>query len=303
MTAPALPKSLVDNPRLDRWVGFESDRTVRVRTGKVELGQGVLTALAQIAAEELDVPPQRVRLVSGVTAQAPNEGYTAGSRSIEESGGAIRLVCAEVRKLFVDHIAASLGCQAGELSIDDGVVLRAGVPTGFDYWSLNEKIDLARPATGGAPVKRASELRVVGQSFARLDLPAKITGGAFVHDMATPDIKHARVVRQPRHSARLASIDEASIRRQLGEGVVLVRDGAFLAVVADDETVAVTAAETVRRHVAWEGGTAIPERGEAVLHGTGGRVHASIMRARREWVNRRMKAHPLQRVSSEELSA
>src|SRR5204863_447476 len=83
---------------LDRWVGFESDRTVRVRTGKVELGQGVLTALAQIAAEELDVPPQRVRLVSGVTAQAPNEGYTAGSRSIEESGGAIRLVCAEVRK-------------------------------------------------------------------------------------------------------------------------------------------------------------------------------------------------------------
>src|SRR5207248_10300521 len=146
MTAPALPKSLVDNPRLDRWVGFESDRTVRVRTGKVELGQGVLTALAQIAAEELDVPPQRVRLVSGVTAQAPNEGYTAGSRSIEESGGAIRLACAEVRALFLDHIATALGCAPAELTIADGVVLRDGAPTAFDYWSLNEKIDLARPA-------------------------------------------------------------------------------------------------------------------------------------------------------------
>ena len=93
MTAP-LPQSLTDNPRLDRWVGFEPDRTVRIATGKVELGQGVLTALVQIAAEELDVPSGRIRLVSGVTAQSPNEGYTAGSRSIEESGGSIRLVCA-----------------------------------------------------------------------------------------------------------------------------------------------------------------------------------------------------------------
>ena len=145
----ALTQSLTDNPRLDRWVGFESDRTVRIATGKVELGQGVLTALVQIAAEELDVPPARIRLLSGVTAQSPNEGYTAGSRSIEESGGSIRLVCAEVRSLFLEHIAGVLDCPRGELAIKDGAVLRNDVPTGFDYWSLNEKIDLARPATPG----------------------------------------------------------------------------------------------------------------------------------------------------------
>jgi nicotinate dehydrogenase subunit B len=257
MTAP-LPQSLTDNPRLDRWVGFESDRTVRIATGKVELGQGVLTALVQIAAEELDVPPARIRLVSGVTAQSPNEGFTAGSRSIEESGGSIRLVCAEVRGLFLDHIAGVLDCPRAELAIQDGAVLRNGVPTGFDYWSLNEKIDLARPASGTAPVKRPAEFRVIGGNLARLDLPAKITGEAFVHDMAPAGVKHARVVRQPRRGAQLKSIDEAAIRRATQGRVELVRDGDFLAVVVDDETIATQAIDVVRRNCVWDGGVAIP---------------------------------------------
>jgi CO/xanthine dehydrogenase Mo-binding subunit len=258
MTAP-LPQSLTDNPRLDRWVGFEPDRSVRIATGKVELGQGVLTALVQIAAEELDVPPTRIRLVSGVTAESPNEGYTAGSRSIEESGGSIRLVCAEVRGLFLDHIAGVLDCPRAELAIADGAVLRNGVPTGFDYWSLNEKIDLARSATGAAPLKRPADFRLIGHHLARVDLPAKITGGAFVHDVAPAGVKHARVVRQPRRGAQLKSIDEAAIRRATRDRVELVRDGDFLAVVADDETVAMQAVDVVRRHSTWEGGVAIPE--------------------------------------------
>jgi len=257
MTAP-LTQSLTDNPRLDRWVGFESDRTVRIQTGKVELGQGVLTALVQIAAEELDVPPARIRLVSGVTAQSPNEGYTAGSRSIEESGGSIRLVCAEVRGLFLDHIAGVLDCPRAELAIQDGAVLRNGDPTGFDYWSLNEKIDLARPATGAAPVKRPTEFRFIGGYLPRLDLPAKIAGAAFVHDVAPAGVKHARVVRPPRRGAQLKSVDEATIRRATHDKVELVRDGNFLAVVADDESVAMQAVDVVRRHRVWDGGIAIP---------------------------------------------
>ena len=258
MTVRPLPQSLTDNPRLDRWVGFDPDRTVRVATGKVELGQGVLTALVQIAAEELDVPPARIRLVSGVTAESPNEGYTAGSRSIEESGGSLRLVCAEVRGLFLAHIASVLGCPPAELAIEDGAVLRNGAPTGFDYWSLNEKIDLARPATGTAPVKRPADFRVIGKTLARLDLPAKVAGAAFVHDLAPAGLKHARVVRQPRRGAHLKSVDEAAIRRATQGRVELVRDGDFLAIVADDESVAMQAVDVVRRHCVWEGGIAIP---------------------------------------------
>src|SRR5437588_4662186 len=241
MTALVLPKNLVDNPRLDHWVGFEPDRTVRLSTGKVELGQGVLTALVQVAAEELDVPPARIRLVSGVTGQAPNEGYTAGSRSIEESGGSIRLVCAEVRGLFVDHIAGVLDCPRAELAIRDGAVLRNGVPTGFDYWSPNGKTDLARPATGTAPVKRPAEFRVIGGNLARVDLPAKITGSAFVHDMAPAGVKHARVGRQPRRGPQPKPIDEAAVRRRPRDRGERCRDGDFLAVVADDETIAMQA--------------------------------------------------------------
>ena len=152
----ALPRSLADNPQLDRWIGFEPDRTVRLATGKVELGQGVLTALTQIAAEELDVEPSRVRIVSGDTDHTPNEGYTTGSLSIEISGGSIRLVCAEVRRLFVQRLAAELRCDPAELAVVDGKFLRGQTDTDYDYWRLAPDVDLARDATGGAPVKHPS---------------------------------------------------------------------------------------------------------------------------------------------------
>ena len=104
MSAPTLPQSLVDNPRLDRWIRFQPDRTVRVATGKVEIGQGVVTALGQIAADELDLPLDRVAVLSGDTDAGPDEMYTTSSLSIEVSGGSVRLVCAEVRaKALLDR--------------------------------------------------------------------------------------------------------------------------------------------------------------------------------------------------------
>ena len=112
MTTPSknLPKSLLDNPLLGTWIGFEDTGRVRLATGKVEIGQGVLTALAQIAAEELDVAPARLRIVSGETPTSPREGFTSGSNSIAVSGASIRLVCAEVRALFLRHVADRLAC-------------------------------------------------------------------------------------------------------------------------------------------------------------------------------------------------
>ena len=105
--APTLPPLLAANPRLDHWVGFPEPGRVRVSTGRVEIGQGVLTAMRQIAAEELEVTLERILLQSGDTELTPNEGYTAGSQSIQFGGVALRLACAEVRALFLDHAAAS----------------------------------------------------------------------------------------------------------------------------------------------------------------------------------------------------
>jgi nicotinate dehydrogenase subunit B len=252
-----LPRSLSDNPRLDHWVGFEAGRTVRLATGKVELGQGVLTALVQIAAEELDVDPARVRIVSGDTERTPNEGYTTGSMSIETSGGSVRLACAEVRRRFVEQLAAELRCDPAELAVVDGKFLRGQAETGYDYWRLAPDVDLARDATGDAPVKHFSEHHVIGRNLARLDLPEKLAGAPFLHDLAPQGVLHARVLRKPRRGARLTGFDEAAVRR--AGPVDILREGDFAAFLSEREAVARAALDAARRTAKWEGGIDAPD--------------------------------------------
>src|SRR4051794_35534594 len=210
----ALPALLQQNPRLDQWVGFPARGQVRISTGRVEIGQGVLTAIRQIAAEELGVDPARILLQTGDTALTPNEGYTAGSQSIQFGGVALRLVCAEIREMFLDHAAAAFGYERAGLAVSDGAILDHGRPTGQDYWSLSGAIDLRRNASGGARIMKAQEYTIVGQSAARVDLAAKLFGEPiFLHDMKLDGMVHARVVRQPRPGATIAAIDEPAIRR------------------------------------------------------------------------------------------
>src|ERR1044071_1711623 len=181
---PALPALLQQNPVLNQWVGFPEVGKVLISTGRVEIGQGVLTAMRQIAAEELGVDPARIVLQTGDTALTPNVGYTAGSQSIQFGGVALRLVCDEVREMFFDRAAASFGYERGGLAVRDGAILDSGAPTGPDYWSLAGAVDLSRNATGRARVKKAGEYTVVGRNAARVDLTATVFGeAAFVHDM------------------------------------------------------------------------------------------------------------------------
>ncbi|MGB6537076.1 MAG: molybdopterin cofactor-binding domain-containing protein [Xanthobacteraceae bacterium] len=250
----ALPGILADNPRLDRWVGFTTPGMVAVSTGRVELGQGVLTAMAQLAAEELDVAVERIAIRSGDTDGAPNEGYTAGSQSMQAGGVALRQACAEVKALLVARAASALGCAAAELTIRDGRVWRNGSPTSHDYWSLAGTVNLATDAIGAALRKAASDYAIVGHSAPRLDLPAKIFGQPiFIHDMVLDGMAHARVVRQPNRGATLASLDEAALRRIARAPVEFVRDGNFLAIVGDDETAVEAAAAAASDHVVWRG--------------------------------------------------
>lgn len=254
MISNTLPKSLVDNPRLDRWLSFENNGRVRLATGKVEIGQGILTALAQIAAEELDVAPERLEITSGNTRLSPSEGFTSGSNSIFVTGRSVRLVCAEVRHLFLERAAAEIGCDAGELTIEDGRFLRDGHDTGHDYWSIRAKVDLARAATGAAPTKRPSEYRVVGRSMPRVDLTQKIAGAAFIHDLAPENVLHARVLHRPWRNARLVSFDENAVRRAALLPVEIVREGDLVMFTSDDETAAMRAWESARTSAVWEGG-------------------------------------------------
>ena len=265
MTTPALPGALADNPSLARWVSFPSPGKVAVNTGRVEFGQGVLTAMIQIAAEELDVALERIALESGDTKLTPNEGYTAGSQSMQMGGISMRQACAEVRALFLQHAAGKLGCAAKELSVRDGSIVRNGKPSGQDYWSLAGAVDLTGNATGAAARKPAADYTVIGQSTARVDLPAKVFGeAAFIHDMVLDGMVHARVVRQPNRGATIASVNEAAIRRAAKGPIEFVRHGNFLAIVGQDETAVEAAGAAAVNHVTWKGvERASPQQQEA----------------------------------------
>ncbi len=259
MISNTLPQSLIDNPILSQWIAFEEPGRVRVGSGKVEIGQGILTALTQIAAEELDVGFEQVHLVSGQTDVSPAEGFTSGSYSVAVGGASIRLVCAEVRSLFLDQVAEQLGCKVSELSIEDGQFLRAGKPTGHDYWSLAGKVALERRASGTAPVKRPSSYRIVGRSVPRLDLPAKVAGAAFIHDIMPDGLVHARVLRQPWRGARLVELDESAVRKAAKAPIDILREGDFVAFTAASEIAVMRAAEAARALARWEGGTPAPD--------------------------------------------
>src|SRR6185503_17805358 len=190
---------LADARRLTQRVHFERDGTVTIASGKVDLGQGISTALAQIAAEELGVDLGKVRILPASTAHSPDEGVTSGSLSIQDGGKGLRKACAELRELLR---------RSGKQS----------------YWDLEvEGIDI--PAD--APEKPATDYRVVGTSAPRSDLPGKFAGQpSYVHDLKVPGLIHARMVRG---AGRLQKLGEAPA------GVQVVRDGNFVGVLAERE--------------------------------------------------------------------
>ena len=247
-----LPLSIQNNRRPEKWLRFLPDRTVRLAVGKVELGQGNVTALAQIAAEELDIDLARISVLSGDTQDAPDEGQTTSSQSIEVSGRSVRLVTAEIRARIIDRVAQRLNCSPADVTVEDGVFRRGDASTGFDYWNFAAPEDFLHELQGATAPKPHTAYRVVGQPAPRRDLPAKVTGAAFIHDMVRPDMLHARVLRQPNRGAQLVGLNEAAIRRAAGGDIRIVRTGNFVAFVSADETVAQRAAAAAPAHAQWE---------------------------------------------------
>lgn len=256
----ALPPSLQRNPRLGQWLQFAVDGQVEVRSGKVEIGQGILTSLAQIVAEELGVPFSCVRMLAANTAFSPNEAVTSGSLSIQESGAALRQVCAEVRHLFLQATAQQWGVSTTALRMEDGVV---HAPDGrhSSYWAWARQADvLARQAEGLAlPVSAAVRSPVAGQSLPRSDLPDKIFGRSrYIQDLDLPGLLHGRMLRPPSPGATLLTVDSGPASRAEGVEVVL-RDGRLLGVVADSVAHADAALALLARSAQWREEANLPD--------------------------------------------
>ncbi|AFL53686.1 nicotinate dehydrogenase subunit B [Sinorhizobium fredii] len=255
----SLPGSLDDDRFLDSWIRIDAANSVTVFTGKAELGQGIRTALLQVAAEELEVDPAEIQLVTADTGRTPNEGFTAGSQSMQNSGTAIRNAAAQVRALLLAEAAKRFGVAATELKAENKSVL-ARDGRSVSYGELVSGQILHVEAQPQSTFKQPGTFRVIGKSLPRVDIPAKVTGQpAYVHDLRLDGMLHARVVRPPSPAAELTKFDSGGVEAMPGV-VSVVRDGSFLAVVAEKEFQAVNAMRTLAAAAKWQEQETLPDQ-------------------------------------------
>jgi len=241
--------SLERNPKLAQWLRVHRDGTVSIFSGKVEIGQGISTALAQIAAEELGITLDRIRMVTADTAASPDEGVTSGSLSIQDSGVALRRACAHARALLLESAAARLGVSVRDLQVADGAIRAADRSTSFWECADDALFDCEVDETTG--LRSPRDYRVVGKPAARRDLPDKIAGRPrFIQDMTLPGMLYGRMVRPPHDFAELISLDDSKLRSMPGLAAI-VRDGGFVGVLAEREDVAISAQRALRLTASW----------------------------------------------------
>ncbi|HEX5126595.1 MAG TPA: molybdopterin cofactor-binding domain-containing protein, partial [Rhodocyclaceae bacterium] len=251
-----LPGSLKTQPLLDGWIRIDADGRVTVFTGKAELGQGIKTALIQVAAEELVLAPDRIALVTADTERTANEGYTAGSHSMQDSGTAIRNAAAQVREILLGIAAQRLSVPRAQLTLDNGVIHGSG--RNVSYGELVTGDVLHVNAAPHSILREPASHFVVGKSVQRVDIPAKVTGGAaYLQDMRLDGMVHGRVIRPPSAQAVLKSIDTSGVERLPGV-LKVVRDGRFIAVVAQREFQAIAAMRVLAQNVQWDEHATLP---------------------------------------------
>jgi CO/xanthine dehydrogenase Mo-binding subunit len=257
--AGATQASGPDATQLDSWLSIDGSGDVTIFSGKVELGTGVRTALAQIAAEELELPFERIALIQGDTARTPDESYTAGSQTIQVGGVNVRMAAATARQVLVNLAAVRLDVPSDQLNLADGVISSIADPgRAVSYADLVGDQRFALPIDANVVTKDPSLYTVVGQPIQRVDLLPKLTGGvAYVQDLRLPSMLHARVIHPSGVNARLAQVNESSITGLPGV-LKIVRSGSFLAVVAEREEQAISAASQLQ--VTWDPGPALPSQ-------------------------------------------
>lgn len=253
-----LPGDLDKYPMLDSWIGIDARGRITVFTGKAELGQGIKTAFIQCAAEELDVDPGAITLITADTERTPNEGYTAGSHSMQDSGTAILNAAAQVRGILIELAAARLNLPADQLQAKGGSVI-ANDGRSVAYKDLVTGQELHRRAQPTSPLKDPKTFTVIGQSMPRIDIPGKVTGlPMYVQDMRPEGMLHARVVRPPNYGATLTQVNTTAVEKMAGV-VQVVRDGSFLAVAAQGEFQAIEAMQVLANAAQWQRGPDLPD--------------------------------------------
>lgn len=248
--------SLDQSPYVKQWLQMEDGKVV-VKTGKVDIGQRISTALMQIVSEELTLPYDRIKIASVRTGTSPDEGITSGSNSVEHSGKALRLASATLRAWLLGQLMDAAD-DPGDWHLHEGTFRQDGRNAGHDIVGLMDLHDF-------------SELKVDSQaivSLAKATMPQPPMRGLqdmvagkfiYVHDIDVPNMLHARVIRAPHARARLLTVDEAVVLRLKSEGISVVRDGAFIAVAGPKEWPVVQAALRLGVACDWDQNGGLPE--------------------------------------------
>jgi CO/xanthine dehydrogenase Mo-binding subunit len=264
---PAPAAKTVSPDQVDGFLGINADGSVLVYSGKVDLGTGVLTALTQIVAEELDVPMSHVTVVQGDTALTPDQGTTSGSFSIQNGGMQLRRAAATARRALLQTAAAELRLDVSALVIREGIV-SAKIPQNgarqLPIGTLVNGMSLALRLDHDAPLKAPTDYTTVGKPVLRLDIPGKVNGRfTYIQDFKLPGMLHGRVVRPSSMGASLVSYDQTSINHIPGV-VEVVRIGNFLGVVAQTEWSAIRAAQQLS--VTWSKWDGLPDEAKLWEH-------------------------------------
>ena len=264
--SPPLPGSLKNNSKLDAWINIHPDGKVTMLTGKVELGQGILTALTQIVSDELDIELKNIKVISGHTDLTPDEGVTSGSLSIQDSGTALRYACAEVRSMLIDAGSKKLNVGADTLIAEGGIIkMASNKAISVKYTDLLASVNYSVNATAKVQPKNSSSHKLIGFDLARRDIPGKVSGQPmYVQDLRLPKMVHARVIRPPAPRASLISFSKEQIEKLPGVLKVL-QDGSFLGVIAKREEQAVAAANALRAIAKWQTPNDLPPFGTALF--------------------------------------
>jgi CO/xanthine dehydrogenase Mo-binding subunit len=263
-TAPGTPPGppfgdLKAYPYLDSWIGIDEQGRVTVYTGKAELGQGITTALMQCAAEQLAVGPSAITMVLASTAQTPNEGYTAGSNSMADSGTAIFNAASQVRNILLGWAATDLGVDVAQLKAENGTI---SGPDGKSrsYGDLVKGRSLHAVATNQSNLIPPDQYKVMGKNVPRLDIPPKLTGESiFVQDLRMDNMVHGRVVRPPNYGATLSQVDTTAVEKMPGV-IKVVRQANYLAVAAEGEYQAILAMRALQQAAQWQSAKILPKQ-------------------------------------------
>ena len=260
-TFPVLrPAKAVAKDLVDAFISLEPNGKVTIFVGKVDLGTGTKTAMAQMAADELDVAFEQIEMVMGDTATTPDQWMTGANLTIAQGGGELRKACATARAALLARASSKLGAPVDQLQVERGIVRIKSDPSKTvsysELMSGAKTTDLKVDAK--ATIKAASDYKLVGKSIPRVDIPAKVTGQfEYAHDVRLPGMLHARVVRADELGAKLQMVDDIQARKVNGF-VQTVRKGDFVAVVAKTEWAAIKAARAIK--LTWSAGTGLPEK-------------------------------------------